>query len=111
MTLVSFPLTAVTVMRSEGAASWLPSAGVIFSIAASAAACALADAEARAALWAGVTVEWLPLLHAVASRAMAAAAATPAYRRARRPGLRSVPRTVTLLCPAFTTGRSLLAQC
>jgi hypothetical protein len=42
-------------------------------------------------------VEWLPLLHAVASRPMAAAAAMPAYRRARRPGLRSVPRTVTLL--------------
>ena len=98
-------------MPSDGLASWLPSAGVIFRSLASAAACAWADAEAWALLWAGETEEWLPLLHAVASRPMAAAAATPAYRRARRPGLRSVPRTVTLLCPVLRTGRSLLAQC
>src|SRR4029077_4334375 len=45
--------------------------------------------------------EWLPLLHAVATRAMTAAAAMPAHRRACRPDLRSVPRTVTLLYPNF----------
>src|SRR6516165_6731441 len=103
VTLVSVPATAVTVMPSAGMASWLPSAGVIVTSLASAAACAWADAEAWARLWAGETVEWLPPLHAVASRAMAAAAAAPAYRRARLPGLRYVPRTVTLLCPVLST--------
>src|ERR1700749_1837922 len=96
VTFVSVPATAVTVMRSDGLASWLPSTGGIVRSLARAAACAWADAEAWALLWAGETVEWLPLLHAVASRPMAAAAAMPAYRRPRRPGLRSVPRTVTL---------------
>src|ERR1700754_3356520 len=90
-------------MRSDGLASWLPSTGVIVKSLASAAACAWADAEAWALLWAGETVEWLPLLHAVTSRPMGAAAAMPAYRRARRPGLRSVPRTVTLLLPRLAT--------
>ena len=99
VTLVTLPATAVTVMPSEGLAPWLPSAGVICRSLASAAACALADAEAWALLCAGETVEWLPLLHAVASRAMTAATARPAYRRACRADLRSVPRTVTLLCP------------
>jgi hypothetical protein len=84
-------------MGSEGLALWLPSAGVIRRSLASAAACAWADAEARALLCAGETVEWLPLLHAVASSAMTAAPARPAYRRACRADLRSVPRTVTLL--------------
>ena len=99
VTLVTLPATAVTMMGSEGLAPWLPSAGVIRRSLASAAACADADAEAWALLCAGETDdwEWLPLLHAVASSAMTAAAARPAYRRACRADLRSVPRTVTLL--------------
>src|ERR1700761_6936515 len=92
-------------MPSEGVAPWLPSAGVIRRSLASSAACADADAEACALLCAGETVEWLPpLLHAVASRAMTAATARPAYRRACRADLRSVPRTVTLLCPSCAPG-------
>ena len=50
-------------MPPEGLASWLPSAGVIFRFLASAAACALADAEAWALDWAGETVGWVPLYH------------------------------------------------
>src|SRR5690348_3986081 len=83
-------------MPSEGTAPWLPFAGLIRRSLASSAACAAADAEACALLCAGETVEWLPpLLHAVANRAMTAATARPAYRRACRADLRSVPRTVT----------------
>ena len=46
VTLVTLPATAVTLMPAEGSTPWLPFAGVIFRSAASAAACALADAEA-----------------------------------------------------------------
>src|SRR6478672_11611732 len=91
-------------MPSEGVAPWLPLAGVICRSLASSAACAWADAEACALLCAGEAVEWLPpLLHAVANRAMTAATARPAYPRACRADLRSVPRTVTLLCPILPT--------
>jgi hypothetical protein len=55
-------------------------------------------------LCAGEAVEWLPpLLHAVANRAMTAATARPAYRRACRDDLRSVPRTVTPPLPVLRT--------
>src|ERR1700745_4107406 len=99
-------------MPSEGRAPWLPFAGVICRSLASSAACAWADAEACALLCAGEAVEWLAaLLVAGADRAMPAATARPAHRRACRADLRSVPRTVTLLCPSCAPGRILLAQC
>src|SRR4249920_845082 len=99
-------------MPSEGMAPWLPFAGVICRSLASSAACALADAEACALLCAGEAVEWLPpLLHAVASRAMTAATARPAYRRPCRADLRSVPRTVTLLCPVLPTLDAVYLRC
>ena len=95
VTFVTLPLTAVTVMPAEGSMFLPPVAGVIFRSLASAAACAEADAEACARDWLGETdgVLWPPL-HAVASRPMTAVAATAAIPLA---GLRSVPRTVTLL--------------
>src|SRR5690348_1244328 len=91
-------------MPAEGSTSWLPVAGVIFRSLASAAACAEADAEAWARDWLGETagVLWPPL-HAEASRPVTARAATAANFLA---GLRSVPRTATLLlapvCPSET---------
>src|SRR5882724_10294815 len=95
VTLVTLPLTAVTVMPAEGSTSLPPVAGVIFRSLASAAAWAEADAAAWARDWLGETagVLWPPL-HAEASRPMTAVAATAAILLA---GLRSVPRTVTLL--------------
>ena len=72
VTLVTLPWVAVTVMWDEGSTPRLPFAGVIFSSAATWAACARADAEADALAWAGVS--GCPLLHPDASSPMAAAA-------------------------------------
>src|SRR5271167_2506759 len=85
-------------MPAEGSTPRLPFAGVIFR-SASSAACALADAAAAAdaeALAAAGEGALPP--HAVASRPMAAPVAMVPYHCARRAHLRSVPRTVTLLC-------------
>src|SRR5207248_4033748 len=62
VTFVTLPLSAVTVMPSEGSTAWLPVAGVIFRYLASAAAWAEADAEAWALDWLGETagVLWPP---------------------------------------------------
>src|SRR5689334_21298405 len=91
-------------MPAEGSMFLPPVAGVIFRSLASAAACAEADAEACARDWLGVTDGvWWPPLHAEASRPMTAVTATAAIVRT---GLRSVPRTATLLlapvCPSET---------
>ena len=103
MTFVTLPLTAVTVIPAAGSTLWLPSAGVIFRSFASAAACALADAEAWALDWLGETDGTLaPPLHAEASSPMAAMAAAAANLLA---GLRSVPRTAILLfAPSCASG-------
>ena len=94
VTLVTLPLRAATLMPAAGSTSWLPFDGVIFSSAASIAARALADAAACALAWAGLRPDDCPalLLHAVASRPMAAVAAMMA-NPPRLANLPSAPRT------------------
>ena len=76
-------------MPAAGSTSWLPFDGVIFSSAASIAARALADAAACALAWAGLRPDDCPalLLHAVASRPMAAVAAMGKPATPRQPAV------------------------